>query len=395
MRAHAARRTLVIGTDLPLQGAAAVTAADMNKMVELYLDQIHHTVGKFHLVLKVYDDSTAAKGQWDDQTCRTNARAHVGRAREIAVLGTFNSGCAMLELPVLNKADPGPMLMVSPSNTNPGLTKHWGPGTPRAFYPTGQRSYARVLATDDYEGTAAANFAHGSLHAQRVLVLNDGAVYGKGIARSFVRRAKRLGISIVGNATWNPNAFHYKQLFRSVKPKHPDAVYLAGLYDNNGRQLIKDKVSVLGRNRTVKLLAPDAFTGYPDLADLPAGQGLYMTYSGLPLNTRLRNNPTGRKLIAAFNRKYGHVPRSGYVLDAAAALQVILAAIRESNGTRAGVTHAVFRGAGITIPATTSVLGRPFKINPMTGDVSLKQISIERIVHKQEKFVRAQTICVR
>ena len=48
------------------------------------------------------------------------------------------------------------MLMVSHANTNPGLTKPWDPGEPEKYYPTGKRNYARVVTTDDYQGTAAA-----------------------------------------------------------------------------------------------------------------------------------------------------------------------------------------------------------------------------------------------
>jgi hypothetical protein len=41
---------------------------------------------------------------------------------------------------------------------------------------------------------------------------------------------------------------------------------------------------------------------------------------------------------------------------------------------------------------TSSALGKSFKISPKTGDVSLKQIAIERVVHRHEKFVRAETL---
>ena len=44
-------------------------------------------------------------------------------------MGTYNSGCALpLEVPVLNQAPNGPLLMVSHANTNPGLTKAWEAG---------------------------------------------------------------------------------------------------------------------------------------------------------------------------------------------------------------------------------------------------------------------------
>ncbi len=53
----------------------------------------------------------------------------------IGVLGTFNSGCAKIEVPIMNRANPGPLGMVSPANTNPGLTKKWDPGEPKQVLP--------------------------------------------------------------------------------------------------------------------------------------------------------------------------------------------------------------------------------------------------------------------
>ena len=80
----------------------------------------------------------------------------------VGVIGTFNSGCAEIIVPVLNRASNGPIAMVSPANTYVGLT-HGGPGTvagePGKYYPTGKRNYARVVAADDYQGAADAMLA--------------------------------------------------------------------------------------------------------------------------------------------------------------------------------------------------------------------------------------------
>ena len=77
----------------------------------------------------------------------------------VGVIGTFNSGCAEIIIPVLNRAANGPIAMVSPANTYVGLT-HKGPGTsagePGKYYPTGKRNYVRVVAADDYQGAADA-----------------------------------------------------------------------------------------------------------------------------------------------------------------------------------------------------------------------------------------------
>ena len=68
---------------------------------------------------------------------------------------------------------------------------------------------------------------------------------------------------------------------KSVAAKSPDAVLLAGLTEENGARLIKDKVSVLGANSKVRLLAPDGFAQQStiDLAG-KAAKGMYASVPG-------------------------------------------------------------------------------------------------------------------
>ena len=110
-------------SDLPLQGASGAQSKTLTQAMELYLEQQGGKAGASRHRAEAYDDSTAAKGGWDDATCAKNANDHVANAAEVAVMGTYNSGCAKIEIPVLNQDPTGPMLMVSHANTNPGLTK--------------------------------------------------------------------------------------------------------------------------------------------------------------------------------------------------------------------------------------------------------------------------------
>ena len=73
-------------------------------------------------------------------------------------------------------------------------------------------------------------------------------------------------------------------------------------------------------------------------------------------------------------------------------MQVILKAIAASDGTRKGVRDAVFEGSGVDIPASDSVLGKESKIDPATGDVNNKDISIELVKGGQETFLKAQPV---
>ena len=382
-------KTLTISTDLPMQGASADASTDTIRAIQLYLDQINHKAGNYTIQLKTYDDSTAAAGKWDEATCANNAQAHVANTNEVAVMGTYNSGCAIIQIPVLNAA---PMLMLSHANTNPGLTKKWDAGEPDKYYPSGKRNYARVVTTDDYQGAAAADFASQDLKVKRVFVLNDNETYGQGVAQAFVSRAKTDGLTILGNKAWDAKQPSYAAIFQNIKTMNPDMIYVGGIYDNNGGQLVKDKVSVLGDNNKVKFMAPDGFVGYPQLRAQPQAQGMYLSFAGLSTEQLIKGGGAGAQLINAYKQKYGSEPRTDYALYGVAAVQAILAAISKSDGTRQGVINQVFSGGGVDIPASQSVLGKEIKIDPQTGDTNNKDISILLEKNGQDSYLKAQPV---
>ncbi len=386
-------KDLVISTDLPLQGSSASQSESTNKLIEMYLEQVGHKAGDYNITLKTYDDSTAAKGAWDDAACAKNATDHVANTAEVAVMGTFNSGCAKIEVPTLNQDSTGPMLMVSHANTNPGLTKPWETGEPDKYYPTGVRNYARVVATDDYQGQGAAAFAANDLKVKKAFVLNDNQTYGLGVAKSFVDSASKVGIEIVGEQSWDAKQPNYTALYQAVKASGADLVYLGGIYDNNGGQLIKDKVAVLGDNDgAVKLFAPDGFTGYPDMLKLPQSEGLYLTFLGLTQDQLIEAGGAGAQLLESYKSKYGKAPDGNFPLYGVAATQVILAGIAKSDGTRKGVTDAVLTGEGITIPAAESVLGKEIHIDPASGDTTARDLTIEKVKDGKEVFEKSQSV---
>ncbi len=384
-------KKLIIATDLPLQGASKDASDSTNNAIKLYLKQQGNKAGKYTVELKAYDDSTAAKGAWDDATCAKNATDHVANADEVAVMGTYNSGCAKIIAPVLNNDPTGPMLMVSHANTNPGLTKKWDAGEPEKYFPTGKRNYARVITTDDYQGEAAAAFL-AEQGIKSVYVLNDNQTYGQGVATSLVEGAGKVGIKVLGNEPWDAKQTSYAALFTKIKALNPGAIYLAGIYDNNGGQLVKDKVSVMGDQTALPMMAPDGFTGYPELQKLPQAEGLYLSFTGLTVDQLKAAGGSAAKLLDAYKGEYGTELTSSFALYGVAAAQVILAAIEKSDGTRKGVTDAVFTGEGITIPADKSLTGKEIKIDTASGDITSQDVSILQMKGGKETFLKAQPV---
>ena len=381
---------LFIASDLPMQGGSADQSKSTNNAIKLLLKQMDNTAGEFSVGFREYDNSTAAKGSWDDAQCAKNAQAHVAAKDEVAVMGTYNSGCAKIIVPVLNQDPEGPMVMVSNANTNPGLTKAWDPGEPEKYYPTGERNYFRVVTTDDNQGNAAAEFAK-SIGVKRVYVLNDRQTYGIGVARSFTSAAKALGLTLLSDGDagtgWDDKAPNYEALFTKIKATKPDMVYVGGIFDLNGGQLVKDKVKYLGDNTKVKFMMPDGFTGYPDFLALPEAAGAYLSFTGLSID-QFPKGGAAEKFQADYLAEYGEAPTSSFSVYGAAAAQVLLAAIAASDGTRKGVYQAM---KGIVIPASESVVGTELRFDE-NGDIISKDITILNVTDSKETFVQKITI---
>ena len=97
-------------------------------------------------------------------------------------------------------------------------------------------------------------------------------------------------------------------------------------------------------------------------------------------------------VIDAFKAKYGAEPRTPYALYGVQALQVILAAIEKSDGTRKGVRDQVFEGSGVSIAGDKAVIGKAIQIDPASGDVNAKDITVELVKGGKETFFKAQSV---
>src|SRR5512140_3073410 len=158
-------KTLKIVSSLPMTGSSLTQTQTIVNAEQLRLAQANNQAcgGKYKLSYEAWDDASAAQGQWDPAVETENGNKASADPSIIAYLGTFNSGAAKLSIPILNQA--GPLVMMSPANTNPGLTKadKDKPGVTASYYPSGVRNYARVVAADDIQGSVAARFVHDTL----------------------------------------------------------------------------------------------------------------------------------------------------------------------------------------------------------------------------------------
>jgi branched-chain amino acid transport system substrate-binding protein len=325
----------IIASDLPLQGSSRTQTIEMTKAIKFLLKQHNFKAGSYNIGYQSCDDSTAQAGKWDSGKCSANGHAYANNKKVIGVIGTFNSGCAEIVIPILNRAPDGPVGMVSPANTYVGLT-HGGPGTaagePDKYYPNGKRNYIRIVAADDYQGASNAMLAK-QLGYKSVFIFNDKEAYGLGVATDFRNAAKKLGLKIAGFTAWDPKASSYEALANKVKQSGADVVYLGGLECENGSKLIKDLRGALGA--TFPLIAPDGFSSFTDTWKNSGGAalGMYISVAGQP-NDKL--GPKGKKFVKDFGAEIGSEPNP-YSAYGAQTMEVMLNAIANSGGSRAKV----------------------------------------------------------
>jgi branched-chain amino acid transport system substrate-binding protein len=329
------------------------------------------------------DDSIARTGLFDELKCATNARTYAADASVVAVIGTLNSPCAVAAVPVLNRARGGPLAMVSPLNSFVGLTRPGTglpPGLPRRLYPTGTRNYLRVYPADDLQGAALAELARDRAR-DPVYVLDDGEpVYGRLLADAFTTAARRLGLRVVGRASWNPRARSYRRLARRVAASGAQAVFVGGLLDTNAAAVVR---ALHERRPSLDLLGPDGLTPLSLLKRRAGGHadGVFVSVSGL-LSEELPAPAT------AFVRRFGRTQPGAEIepsaIYAAQAAEVVLDAIARSDGTRASVLDALFR-----TEVRNGLLGSfGFDAN---GDITEGPVTILR-VHPATRSHRVQLV---
>ncbi len=346
-------KELKIVSSLPMTGSSLTQTQTIVNAEQLRLAQANNQAcgGSVKLSYEAWDDASAALGKWDPAVETDNATKAASDKSIIAYLGTFNSGAAKLSIPILNQA--GPLVMVSPANTYPGLTKP-GKGEadePDKYYPSKVRNYARVVAADDIQGAVAARFVMNELKAKTVYILDDQELYGKGVADVFEKTAKEIGMTVVGHEGIDTKAADYKALMTKISTSNggnpPDAIYVGMVVDNNASQLLKDKVAIMGDNTKVKYVGPDGIQtqAFIDGAGKDIAEGAYASVAGLPFD---KLPAAAQQFKKDYDAKYGGDLNEPYAVYGYEAMNVTLAAIESvcKNGgdpsDRKAVRDAVF-----------------------------------------------------
>jgi branched-chain amino acid transport system substrate-binding protein len=321
-----------------------------------------------------YLDDTAGRGaqaRWSAAVAAANARRAAEDSTSIAYLGDLDSGATRFSLPITNEAH---LLQVSAASSAVDLAQPYlgaGDQVPADVQPTGERTFGRVIPSDEAQGKAGAEWAK-RLGAKRVAAVSDGSRFGDVLVESFRSAASGL--------THNPAS--------------AELLYYGGSAGDVPAVVERDlTASCLPQN----VIATDALFGSALVRSIPPGDVACGAppspgspppayYVGL---TSAAQSPSqlpaaGQRFVRAFRARFGRHP-GRYAAYGYEAMAVILDSIRragDSGDDREAVVDAFFDTRD-----RDSVLGT-YSIDEV-GDTTLDRLAAYSVIAGRPVFGRA------
>ena len=290
-------------SSLPLQGASVAQTKPMVNGMKLALEQANNKAGDFTVNYTSLDDSTAQAGEWDPGQTAADARKAAADPNTVYYMGEFNSGASEVSIPILNNAG---IPQVSPANTYVGLTTDEpgsAPGEPDKYYPTGTRTYLRIVPRDSIQA-AADLMAMKNAGCTKVAVANDKEAYGAGLAALLDLEKGKFGVDITSNTGIDPKAANFRSYASQVKNEGADCFFFAGIVSNGGVQLTKDVHAAVP---DAKIFGGDGVctSSYTSAKEggVPADVAPLLQCTVATLD--LKSYPGGNEFLKAYADKYG------------------------------------------------------------------------------------------
>jgi branched-chain amino acid transport system substrate-binding protein len=371
--AAASGSTVDIYSSLPMQGSSSAQTIPLVNGIKLALSQAHNKAGKFTVKYTELDDSTAAAGKWDPTQTAANARQAATDPHAVYYIGEFNSGASEVSIPLLNQAG---VPQVSPANTYVGLTTNLpgsAPGEPQKYYPTGTRTYLRIVPIDSIQA-ASDLMAMKQAGCTKVAVANDKEAYGAGLASLLQKEAGFYGVNIASNVGIDPTAANFRSTASTFASEGANCFFFAGIVSNGAVQITKDVHAAIP---AAKVFGGDgvctgSFTGASQ-GGVPAAIAPLIECTVATQD--LAAYPGGKDFLTAYKAAYGNTSPDPYAIYGYVAAELGLQTIAKlgANGNnKADVLKALF-----ALKSAPSVIGN-FGFNA-NGDTTLKSYGVYKV----------------
>jgi len=350
---------ITVASDLPTSGGDASIGGGTEKGVALAVTQAQQNklFGGCTITYIPKDDASVALGKHDPAQGAQNMTELANNSAVVGVVGPFNSGVAVAELPISSAAG---LTQISPSNTDPGLTI---PGSDPAIdtaslhkNPNGKNTYFRVISNDEVQGLVMATYAVKTLGLKNIYDISDNETYGKDLSNYFDSDIKTLGGTIVkrdDTTDYSPEKF--QSLLTGVVSLHPDAVFYGGVA-SNGSGVLWAAMRTVGLSATY--LSGDGTVDPQFFKDAGAAAASdTKTFSSSAPDTTKLGSAQG--FLSAFQSAYSQpvVAYSTYGYDC---MNILLQSIKKvliANGGKIPASASAFRASVVDAVASISYDG--------------------------------------
>jgi branched-chain amino acid transport system substrate-binding protein len=354
------RTTLTVYASMPMQGAARVQSESVINAEKLALAEAGGRVGGYTVKYVALDDATAAAGESDPGQTSVNARKAALDPSTIAYLGEGNAGASAVSIPILNEAG---ILQVSPSDSPAGFTRAQGAdrGEPQKYYPSGKRTFARVVPANNVQAAALASYQLDK-GCTRTYVVSSRDVFGLDLSAQFELATRENGPHVVKDQKLEPGADDFTALAQKIVASGADCMLFAGITADNAPDLF---AAVHDADPHMKLFGGSGVAESSFSSDLSASVQR-VTYVTSPTLAPSLYPPRGKAFFTTYRQKFGKDPEPAAIFGYEA-MKVTLLAIQNA-GDKGNEQQAVI-DAMYKIKNHDSTVGT-YSIDP-NGDTTL------------------------
>ena len=215
-------QTAAVATDIPvgLYGAMSGSEASFGQAtmqgVKLAAEEINASGGVLGKKIRLVVEDDQGKAE-EAASAVTKLITH---DNVIAIIGENSSNQSLAAAPIC-QANRIPM--ISPSSTNPNVTK-------KGDY------IFRVCFTDPYQGKALATFVRQNLNLTSAAILRDNKNdYSVGLAEVIRAEFTRLGGKIVAEQSYTGGDADFRPQLTAIKSSNPQVLFVPGFYTDAGQ----------------------------------------------------------------------------------------------------------------------------------------------------------------
>lgn len=337
-----------IGVAVPLSGVYASLGKQIVNGATIAASEINEAggIGDDQIVIEAIDDKC------DPQTASNVANQLVGRG-VIIVIGHL---CDRPSIEASTVYAENKIVQISPASQNPSFTENRPLETGGTY---------RLAARNTQQAEVLTNFITTAAQGQKVAILNDGSVYGKGLADAILAGLKGSNVTPALIDSFEPGEERYRSLSTRVIDSGADLVFIGGVHLDSATLIrdldrLSDSLTIVGGDGLVHPNFPKLV-----LESNPNRENLAGIFTTFPPDPRLL--PTAKNTVVRL--KKAEINPAGLVLRGYAAMKIIESAIRrEGSKDFEPLTNAFNKGKFQTPLGTISFNGK--------GDANLVDYAI-------------------